>query len=93
MYERVPKDDQLRYYLDTAEQVRDTSDLRQFVANHVTVRKTVRHSLGCIYDFWNAHGVWPESTPQDDGLHIEYEGPTPTDLESVACTECGANVR
>jgi hypothetical protein len=33
MYERVPKDDQLRYYLDTAEQVRDTSELRQFVAD------------------------------------------------------------
>ena len=52
----------------------------------------MRHSLGCIYDFWNAHGVWPESTPQDEGLHIEYEGPTPTDLESAACTECGADV-
>lgn len=34
MYERVPNDDQLRYYIDTAEQVRDTSELRQFVADN-----------------------------------------------------------
>lgn len=33
MYERVPNDDQLRYYIDTAEQVRDTSEVRQFVAD------------------------------------------------------------
>lgn len=33
MYERVPKDDQLRYYLDTTEHIRDASELRQFVAD------------------------------------------------------------
>jgi hypothetical protein len=37
-------------------------------------------------------GVWPESTPQDDGLDIKYEGPRPADLERAACTECGMNV-
>jgi hypothetical protein len=52
-------------------------------ADHVTVRKTVRHSLA---------RVWPETTPQDKGLSVEYEGPSPADLEDAACTECGANV-
>jgi hypothetical protein len=61
-------------------------------ADHVTVRKTVRHSLGRIREFWQAHGVWPESTPQESGIHIEYVGPSPSDLESAACTECSANI-
>ena len=61
-------------------------------ADHVTVRKTVRHSLARIREFWEAHGVWPESTPQDDELSVEYEGPRPADLEQAACTECGTNV-
>lgn len=61
-------------------------------ADHVTVRKTVRHSLSRLKAFWQCHGVWPESTSHDDTLEIEYEGPSPTDLDSAACTECGANV-
>ena len=61
-------------------------------ADHVTVRKTVRHSLARVREFWKFHGIWPESTPQDEGAHIEYEGPTPADLEHAACTECGTNV-
>lgn len=43
-------------------------------------------------EFWKAHGIWPETTPQDEGLHIEYGGPTPAGLGQAACTECGANV-
>jgi len=43
-------------------------------ADHVTVRKTVRHSLARIREFWKSHGIWPETTPQDAGLHIEYGG-------------------
>jgi len=61
-------------------------------ADHVTVRKTVRHSLARVREFWQQHGVWPESTPQDEGLTVEYEGPSPADLEDAACTECGTNV-
>ncbi|MXR43142.1 hypothetical protein GRX01_17585 [Halobaculum sp. WSA2] len=61
-------------------------------ADHVTVRKTVRHSLARIREFWEAHGVWPESSPQDDGLGVEYEGPRPADLDQAACTECETNV-
>ena len=61
-------------------------------ADHVTVRKTVRHSLSRLKAFWKSQGVWPDSTPQDDTLDIEYEGPSPGDLDSAACTECGANV-
>ncbi|QGX93316.1 hypothetical protein EI982_00245 (plasmid) [Haloplanus rallus] len=61
-------------------------------ADHVTVRKTVRHSLARIREFWQSHGIWPETTPEDAGLHFEYEGPSPADLENGACTECGANV-
>ena len=61
-------------------------------ADHVTVRKTVRHSLARLKEFWQSHGVWPESTPQDDSLEVEYEGPSPGDLDGAACTGCGANV-
>jgi hypothetical protein len=61
-------------------------------ADHVTVRKTVRHSLARLKAFWQSHGVWPDATPHDDTLEIEYEGPSPTDLDSAACTDCGANV-
>jgi len=61
-------------------------------ADHVTVRKTVRHSLARVREFWRTHGIWPETTPQDEGLDIEYEGPSPADLEHAACTECGTNV-
>jgi DNA-directed RNA polymerase subunit RPC12/RpoP len=46
----------------------------------------------CHYQTWKSHGIWPKSTPQDEGLHIQYGGPTPDDLEQAACTECGANV-
>ena len=60
--------------------------------DHVTVRKTARHSLAHLKEFWQAQGVWPESTPQDDSFEIEYEGPSPGDLDGAACTECGANV-
>lgn len=61
-------------------------------ADHVTVRKLVRYSLGQIKTFWQAHGIWPETTPMDHGLEIQYRPPTPSDLESAACAECGANV-
>ena len=60
--------------------------------DHVTVRKTVRHSLAHLKEFWQAQGVCPESTPQDDSFEIEYEGPSPGDLDGAACTECEANV-
>ena len=60
--------------------------------DHVTVRKTVRHSLARLKEFWQAQGVWLESTPQDDSFEIEYEGPSPGDLDGAACTECEANV-
>ena len=61
-------------------------------ADHVTVRKTVRHSLARLNEFWTSHGIWPDSTPQDDSFEIEYEGPAPSDLDGAACTECRANV-
>ncbi|AWB28407.1 DUF6610 family protein [Halococcoides cellulosivorans] len=61
-------------------------------ADHLTVRKTVRHSLGQVRGFWKHHGVWPETTPQEDDLTVTYEGPSPSDLDSAACTECGSNV-
>ncbi|GAB7010810.1 DUF6610 family protein [Halorubrum trueperi] len=61
-------------------------------ADHVTIRKTVRHSLARVKEFWQSHGVWPESTPQDDSLEVEYEGPSPSGIDGAACTECGANV-
>lgn len=61
-------------------------------ADHVTVRKTGRHSLGRICQFWKRHGVWPESTPYENDLQLEYEGPSPDDLDSAACAECGSNV-
>ena len=61
-------------------------------ADHVTVRKTVRHSLARVREFWRTHGIWPETTLQDEGLDVEYEGPSPADLEHAVCTECGTNV-
>jgi hypothetical protein len=61
-------------------------------ADHVTVRKTVRHGLARVREFWQAQGVWPESTPQEDGHELTYQGPSPGDIESAACTECGTNV-
>ncbi|MDS0296695.1 DUF6610 family protein [Halogeometricum luteum] len=61
-------------------------------ADHVTVRKTVRHSLSRLKTFWQAQGVWPDSTPQTDESELSYSGPTPNDIESAACTECSANV-
>jgi hypothetical protein len=61
-------------------------------ADHVTVRKTVRHSLARVREFWQSHGIWPDSTPQDNSVEIECEGPSPSDLDGAACTECGANV-
>jgi len=61
-------------------------------ADHVTVRKTVRYSLSRLKSFWQAHGVWPDSTPQEDGIELTYSGPTPGDIEGAACTECSTNV-
>ncbi|WP_115864206.1 DUF6610 family protein [Halorussus litoreus] len=61
-------------------------------AEHMTIRKTVRHGLARIREFWQAHDVWPESTPQEDGPELTYRGPSPGDIESAACTKCGANV-
>ena len=52
----------------------------------------MRHSLARVREFWKSHGIWPETTPQDGELHIEYGGPTPANLEQAACSECGANV-
>lgn len=61
-------------------------------ADHVTVRKLVRHSLGQIKTFWQAHGVWPETPPVDHGWMIGYCPPTPSDLSSAVWAECGTNV-
>ncbi|ESP86868.1 hypothetical protein K933_17332 [Candidatus Halobonum tyrrellensis G22] len=61
-------------------------------ADHVSVRDTVRYGLGHVRSFWQAHGVWPETTPQADGVTVTYSGPSPSDLESAACTECETNV-
>ena len=61
-------------------------------ADHVTVRKTVRHSLSRLKEFWQDHGVWPDSTLKVDGTELIYSGPTPGNIESAACTECRANV-
>ena len=60
-------------------------------AEHVTVRKTVRHSLGHLKAFWQAHGIWPDTTPDADS-QIEYEGPSPMNLDEASCTNCGGNV-
>jgi len=43
-------------------------------ADHVTVRKTVRHSLARVREFWRTHGIWPESTPQDEGAQRRVRG-------------------
>jgi hypothetical protein len=59
---------------------------------HVTVRKTVRHGLGHVRDFWQAQGVWPATTPVEQDMAIEYRSPTPADLRSSACTECEQSV-
>ena len=61
-------------------------------ADHVTVRDAVRYGLGHVRSFWQANGVWPETTPQADGLTVAYSGPSPNNLESAACAECEANV-
>lgn len=52
----------------------------------------MRHSLGQIKAFWQIHGVWPEMGPHDDSVSLQYEGPTPSNLESAACSACEANV-
>jgi len=43
-------------------------------ADHVTVRKTVRHSLARVREFWRTHGIWPETTPQDEGSTSSTKG-------------------
>jgi len=58
-------------------------------ADHVTVRKTVRHSLARVREFWRTHGIWPETTPQDEGLDIEYEGPSPADPNTPPVLSAG----
>ena len=58
----------------------------------MTVRKTLRHGLGRVRDFWQTHGVWPDATPQSNGLELAYQPPSPGDIESAACTLCGGNV-
>lgn len=60
-------------------------------AGHVTVRKTVRHSLGQLKSFWKSKGVWPESSPIDTA-GFRYESPRPSDLENAACERCQENV-
>jgi len=61
-------------------------------AEHMTIRKTVRCSLAKVREFWQARGVWPESTTKEDGVEFKYRGPSPSDIESAACTECDVNV-
>ncbi len=61
-------------------------------AEHMTIGKTVRCSLAKVREFWQARGVWPESTTKEDGVEFEYRGPSPSDIESAACAECGVNV-
>ncbi|GAD52475.1 hypothetical protein MBEHAL_1235 [Halarchaeum acidiphilum MH1-52-1] len=61
-------------------------------ADHATVRETVRQSLKQTREFWQTHGVWPRSSPNETGLAVEYRGPTTSDLESAACERCGANI-
>ena len=61
-------------------------------ADHVSVRDVVRYGLDHVRSFWQAHGVWPETTLQADELSIVYSGPSPNDLESAACAECRANI-
>ena len=58
-------------------------------ADHVSVRDAVQYGLDHVRSFWQAHGVWPETTPQADG---DLSGPSPSDRESAACADCGANV-
>jgi len=60
-------------------------------ADHVTVWRTVRHSLARIREFWKVHGSGPRRHPRTRG-YTSSTGPTPTDLEQAACTECGTNV-
>lgn len=63
-------------------------------ADHVTVRTLVRHSLSRIKAFWHTQGMWPETTPVDDNWDgdIHCRSPTSSDLDSAACSECGANI-
>nr|WP_303647912.1 DUF6610 family protein [Haloarchaeobius amylolyticus] len=61
-------------------------------ADHMTIRKTVRHSLGRVRTFWESQGVWPESTSPAERHRIEYQGPSPDDLRSDTCSECGGSV-
>ena len=56
-------------------------------AEHMTIRKTVRCSLAKVREFWQARGVWPESTTKEDSVEFEYRGPSPSDIESAACTD------
>ena len=52
----------------------------------------VRYGLDHVRSFWQAHGVWPEITPQANELIVTYSGPSLSDLESAVCAKCGANV-
>lgn len=61
-------------------------------ADHVTVRKTVRHGLVHVRAFWQKHGIWPETTPEADGGAIQYRSPQPADLDSSSCAECNGDV-
>jgi len=61
-------------------------------ADHVTVWRTVRHSLARIREFWKVHGSGPRRHPRRTRGYTSSTGPTPTDLEQAACTECGTNV-
>ncbi len=61
-------------------------------ADHVTVRKLVRHSLDRIKVFWESQGIWTETRLHNENITLEYEGPTLSDLSSAACAACGANI-
>lgn len=45
-----------------------------------------------MHEFWQSHGIWPETTPLEDDIDVAYEGPSPNDLDTAACVECGSNV-
>ena len=61
-------------------------------AEHMTIRKTVRCSHAKVREFWQARGVWPEPTAQEDDVEFEYRGLSPSNIESAACTECDVSV-
>lgn len=60
-------------------------------ADHLTVRKTLRHGLAHARAFWQEQGIWPETTPVEEDVMIQYRPPKPADLDSTTCTACEAD--